>query len=474
MIFKYLRKILDGLNTKMTIFQKLLIGVIALLALVVLLVYIGKKGVLDIQTTSQTIQKEYVKQNELQNLKLSLSQLLMPANDYLISGAEIEIENFEIVDSIVKRQILDYKKEDYPFSKQQTFKDVEHNFQEIEMYSKKIFNLKNPIGNPKGIVMMEVMDDISVNSVKIINELLTKSNLELKEYVNTNQNIISSSTKRMSILLLIIITSVIFGGFFYVRTITKPIDQLTLAAQKINDETLISNSNNGSFTNDKIISFANLFNDMIGTLSKKTVSRSYIESIIHRMHESLIITDIHGIITIVNQATLDLLNYEEEELIGKSINIILFKTNETGQIISNEETFQNIYNTYYTKSKAAIPISFSKSIIYDYNKKDDTSIKSGILFLGYHYSKKLSVNQESAGTLDINKRKFKLIGEIPLTKRELEIIKLIVKEYTNQEIADILFISIRTVETHRKHIMEKLQTKSIIALVKYAVQNELT
>lgn len=60
-----------------------------------------------------------------------------------------------------------------------------------------------------------------------------------------------------------------------------------------------------------------------------------------------------------------------------------------------------------------------------------------------------------------------------LSPRELEIVTLISLEYSGKEISDQLFISIHTVETHRKNIMKKLQTKNIIGLVKYALKNNL-
>jgi DNA-binding NarL/FixJ family response regulator len=58
-----------------------------------------------------------------------------------------------------------------------------------------------------------------------------------------------------------------------------------------------------------------------------------------------------------------------------------------------------------------------------------------------------------------------------LTEREIEIIKLIAEKYTNQEIADKLFISIHTVYTHRKNIMKKLQIKSPVELILYAIDS---
>jgi two-component system, NarL family, nitrate/nitrite response regulator NarL len=60
-----------------------------------------------------------------------------------------------------------------------------------------------------------------------------------------------------------------------------------------------------------------------------------------------------------------------------------------------------------------------------------------------------------------------------LTDREIEIIGLIEKEYNNKQIAETLFISERTVETHRKNIFRKTHTNSVIGLVKYAYEHKL-
>lgn len=63
--------------------------------------------------------------------------------------------------------------------------------------------------------------------------------------------------------------------------------------------------------------------------------------------------------------------------------------------------------------------------------------------------------------------------EAHLTAREIEIICLIEKEYNNKLIADTLFISERTVETHRKNIFRKTGTNTVIGLVKYAYEHRL-
>ena len=64
-------------------------------------------------------------------------------------------------------------------------------------------------------------------------------------------------------------------------------------------------------------------------------------------------------------------------------------------------------------------------------------------------------------------------NEVHLTIREIEIIRLIEKEFNNKQIADTLFISERTVETHRKNIFRKTQTSGLIGLIKYAYEHKL-
>lgn len=60
-----------------------------------------------------------------------------------------------------------------------------------------------------------------------------------------------------------------------------------------------------------------------------------------------------------------------------------------------------------------------------------------------------------------------------LTAREREILKLIAQEYSNRQIAEELFISERTVETHRKNIFRKTKTGSIVGLIKFAYAHNL-
>ena len=59
----------------------------------------------------------------------------------------------------------------------------------------------------------------------------------------------------------------------------------------------------------------------------------------------------------------------------------------------------------------------------------------------------------------------------PLSEREREVLRLLARGHTNQEIAKMLFISVRTAETHRAHIMQKLRLATRADMVAYALDN---
>lgn len=57
-----------------------------------------------------------------------------------------------------------------------------------------------------------------------------------------------------------------------------------------------------------------------------------------------------------------------------------------------------------------------------------------------------------------------------LTKKEAVVLKLIIQEYTNQEIADSIDCGMRTVDTHKRNLIKKLGVKNVVGLVKYAIR----
>jgi DNA-binding NarL/FixJ family response regulator len=81
----------------------------------------------------------------------------------------------------------------------------------------------------------------------------------------------------------------------------------------------------------------------------------------------------------------------------------------------------------------------------------------------------LDTDQDFRHTITIEDKK---VDEI-LSRREIEILTLICKEYSNSEIAEKLFLSVSTVETHRKNLIAKLGVNNTVGLVKFALKNKL-
>ena len=75
--------------------------------------------------------------------------------------------------------------------------------------------------------------------------------------------------------------------------------------------------------------------------------------------------------------------------------------------------------------------------------------------------------------LDAQSRIKKDVSTTHLTIREIEIINLMEQDLSNKQIVDVLNISIRTVETHRKNIFRKTKTNNILSLVKWAYEHQL-
>jgi DNA-binding NarL/FixJ family response regulator len=91
---------------------------------------------------------------------------------------------------------------------------------------------------------------------------------------------------------------------------------------------------------------------------------------------------------------------------------------------------------------------------YDYYSKSITHI------LVNKYISKIKINEDA---FDVRN----------LSIREIEILKLWGNSFNNKEIADKLFISVRTVESHKNHIMQKLNLKTTVDLVKFAIKNNI-
>lgn len=164
-------------------------------------------------------------------------------------------------------------------------------------------------------------------------------------------------------------------SFFFADTITGPLKQLStvtaaLARGDLSQRVVIKSSGE---IGDLIASF----NKMAEDLQKTTVSRDYVDSIIKNMSDSLIVVELDGTIRMVNKATLTLLGYTEDELLGHSVETVfaegkredwqdelLFKRLGFDYLISRG-IVSNIERKYVAKNGRQIPVIFSGAVMHD-------------------------------------------------------------------------------------------------------------
>lgn len=165
--------------------------------------------------------------------------------------------------------------------------------------------------------------------------------------------------------------TVIFLGIWTSLSISRPIRQLTRAALDIGKGQLDTKISINS--NDEIGILAQAFKGMAHDLGQTTVSKSYVDNIIKSMLDTLIVVDIDLIITKVNQSTLNLLGYDRNELVGKSIGEVIVEEQSPrrlniGTLLQNG-TISNVEKTYLTRDGREIPVLFSGAVMYEDNGK---------------------------------------------------------------------------------------------------------
>ncbi len=162
----------------------------------------------------------------------------------------------------------------------------------------------------------------------------------------------------------------IFFSIYLVQAIVKPISILSrmtteIAKGHLNHETAFT-----QFARDEIGQLATSFRTMTEGLKETTVSKYYVDNIIHSMGDTLIVFDRNTRITMVNSATQMLLGYSEDELLGEAYHKILIKpviTKKSVAYLLKKKNVKNIEGVYRAKDGRTINISFSPSVMSDQN-----------------------------------------------------------------------------------------------------------
>lgn len=198
-----------------------------------------------------------------------------------------------------------------------------------------------------------------------------------------------------------------------------------------------------------------------------------IEALLHSTDDIHVISKVHDINQLFfdlrrYQARIVLVNvYEANDSDIELISSIRKKHSEVKILIlsmSNEENF--ILKTLKAGAKGYL----SKDTYRNQLIEAIYTLRNGYEY----YSKSIStVILRSYINNNIDQQVKKELDLKCLTNREREVLKLFADGYGNQKIADDLFISVRTVETHKTNIMQKLQLKTTVDLVKFAIRNNI-
>jgi len=158
-------------------------------------------------------------------------------------------------------------------------------------------------------------------------------------------------------------------GLLLAETIAKPIVKLKKAALSVGKGNLDARADIKS--RDEIGILARTFNEMVASLKATTVSKSYLDKIIRSLSDALIVIDAKAKIQDFNFATLMLLDYQEEELLGQHVSLI-FNQKETLRMldINGSDSTGNSFlgsqeTTLVAKNGKQIPVYFSASVMRD-------------------------------------------------------------------------------------------------------------
>ena len=209
-------------------------------------------------------------------------------------------------------------------------------------------------------------------AVSTLNESLAEHKaVHMAQLTEAEKAVREAYTSGMRLLLVSTVIVTLLGiivSLLITLSIVKPLDALHKGTEAIGEGNL--NYKTGTNAKDEIGQLSRAFDRMAEDLQKTTVSRDYVENIFKSMADTLVIADPDGIIRTVNQKTIDILGYTEDELLGQFISTILeeekeeeellFKGTGVADLIRTGEV-TGIEKTYLTKDGRKIPVLFSGS-----------------------------------------------------------------------------------------------------------------
>ncbi|KXK31733.1 MAG: diguanylate cyclase/phosphodiesterase [Candidatus Brocadia sinica] len=179
-------------------------------------------------------------------------------------------------------------------------------------------------------------------------------------------------------------------GYIFIRSLISPIKNLTAGTERITRGDLTCRVEIKS--KDELGQLAASFNKMTENLHETTVSKNYVDNIIRSIADTLIVVTPEATIKMVNQATCNLLDYQENELIGKPISLILAEEQHVKTILfdalSERGFICNVETVYVANGGRKIPMLLSGAAM----NGDNTT--QGIVVVGSDLTERKRIEKE--------------------------------------------------------------------------------
>lgn len=194
-----------------------------------------------------------------------------------------------------------------------------------------------------------------------------------------------------------------------------------------------------------------------------------------------LLEDVEGI-TITDVATngrevIEKLKYQEVDIILMDIDMPIMNGYEATQLVLKKYPHIKVIALTMYDEKALITkivnAGASGYILKNIRKEELLKAITKVANGEKYFSNEILFTLSKPELKDIISEKQNNIPIVQLTQREIEVLKLITQGLSNKEIGEKLFISPRTVDTHRTNLMQKLNVHNIAGLIRYAIKNGL-
>lgn len=271
---------------------------------------------------------------------------------------------------------------------------------DLEVSLKELFSegrtlLKTPPGKYIQHRTQNLNQKIS-QSLALINKALEKEKTTLQDQYPSAQNNALWAISLHTIVMVAVIILALLLGFIVSSRLSYPLVELKKAAEEVERGNWTVKVNISS--RDEVGVLGSTFNKMVETLAKTTVSRDYMEKILNTMMSVLLILDGKGRIRKINQRALELLNYQEEELLQKEASLIL-----EGEYPLPQKKTHNLERNFLNREGKKIPLLFSITQIS--NPEGDLE---EILWMGQDLRERKRLEKE---ILEISEREQLRIGQ---------------------------------------------------------------